>query len=99
LANSSFNYNTATTSAGVIYALNTDVDIVNCSFINNTAQTGDAGVIYYDCDTSYNFPCTYNINSSYFYNNTAYVDGGVYYFDYYKPSTDGNNVFDSSNTA
>lgn len=49
LTNSTFSNNTATESAGVIYALNTDVNINYTTFYNNTAVNYDGGALYLDC--------------------------------------------------
>jgi predicted outer membrane repeat protein len=45
LANSTFFNNSARESSGVIYSKNIDLIIDNCSFENNSAFNGDAGVI------------------------------------------------------
>ena len=61
MRNSKFIGNTATDMAGVVYAKNTNVNISESLFQNNTAMTGDAGALYLDCEDSVAYQCTYNI--------------------------------------
>ena len=49
LTNSTFANNVAYDSAGVVYALNTNLVTNNCRFENNSAETSDAGALYLDC--------------------------------------------------
>ena len=101
MLNISYSYfanNSAAKIAGVAYALNTDVNVTNCTFVNNSALASDGGVFYFDCDDTYINKCSYNITNSTFKNNSAYRDGGVIKFTYFKPNITVNNTF-INNTA
>ena len=98
ITNSSFSHNQAVQSAGVVYALNTDVYIDTAKFLNNAAWDVDAGALYLDCDDSAVYACSYIIKNSQFINNSALVDGGAIKYTYYRPDISVNNTFDG-NTA
>jgi hypothetical protein len=68
------------------------VFIANSTFINNTANTTDGGVMILDCPTGGNYNCTYLITNNTFANNTARVNGGVIKYTFFPPSLI-NNTF------
>lgn len=70
ISGSEFNYNGASNIGGAIKSTDTNMDIENSTFLNNTAETG--GAIYSVC---YEY-CLLNIKTSYFEKNTASVNGG-----------------------
>lgn len=84
--------------AGAIYALNTNVQVTNCSFTNNSALTSSGGALYLDCGSATLYKCAYNISSTNFTQNSAELDGGAIKYTYYQPtiSSDSNFV---NNTA
>lgn len=57
----------------------------------------DGGVFYLDCDESANFQCQYNFNNSFFANNSATRNGGVFQYNFYAPEVENSNF--TNNTA
>ncbi|CDW85403.1 UNKNOWN [Stylonychia lemnae] len=93
ITDSYFKNNTATSSAGVIYSLNVDINVNNTIFDNNTALEQDAGALYLECEDAIYDLCTYSIQNSVFQKNTASVNGGAMKFTYFKPNITNNNTF------
>ena len=75
-----------------IEIVDSNVDIQNCTFRDNTAKNG--GAIKISCN--YRTPCTNKIIRSTFVNNTAHEDGGAVKYDSYPPILENNTFLNNT---
>ena len=77
--------------------MNSNVEVENCTFVNNTAMSG--GAISVECN--YLIPCTNVIRDSVFTNNVAIEEGGGIIYNTYQPelinNTYGDNIAELGN--
>ena len=95
MVNTTVNGFFTTSDGGVIQSSNSNANIYNSTFINNTADVG--GAIYLSCDNDQT--CSYNIDNCTFIGNIAYTQGAGIYYDYFAPVMNLSTMTFINNTA
>lgn len=98
--NNVFDGNTATNGFGIGYFWNAyDVDVANCSFVNNTSPVGAAGLYGNGTTMTEQDPANFNVDNCLFENNFTNGRGAGIYFNNLSARINGSDVLNNTGGA